>query len=141
MARNLTAWTLVGGVVSDQTGRRRWWFAALGAASFILLAVFYSGKMLLEYHPAPDSPWEWAVTVVFVVPFYLLLGLAGELALEVIVGLLKIPFDGNLTDEEPQTPERRSEIPWRGLRALVMLPVGLCLVPVLYFTLVFIYGH
>ena len=101
---------------------------------------------MIGNRPTPDSILEWAVLVIVVAPFYLLLGLVGEMAVEALVGLLKAPFDGSFTGEEsrregPQTPEESSKSPWRGLRALVMLLVGLCLVPILYFGLVFIYSH
>ena len=126
--------------------RKTWWVAALGAASFVLLDVFYVGEMLIGNRPTPDSILEWAVLAIVIAPFYLLLGLVGEMVLEALVGLLKIPFDSSSTSEEsrwetPQTPEEPAESPWRGFRALVMLLVGLCLIPVLYFGLVFIYSH
>lgn len=135
--------------MGDEPGIRRriWGFVVLGTASFALLAVLCLGGILLGNRATPDSTLGWATLLIFVVPSYLLLGLLGEMVVEVIVGLLKTPFERSPANEEsrqevPQTEEGRTdESPWRGLRALSMLLVGLCLVPVLYFALVFIYGH
>jgi hypothetical protein len=96
--------------------------------------------MLIGNRPAPDSILEWAFLVIVVAPFYLLSGLLGEMALEALVGMLRIPFDSSSTGEEwwreeSRTPEESSKSPWRGFRALVMLLVGICLVPILYFGL------
>ncbi len=96
---------------------------ALGA---VLVAAFLTGILLLNIFPlTPSSPAGWAILVLAGVPAYLLLQMLGEYVMEKV-------------NAKVEASRERRGINTTGVRALVMLLVGLLVVvPLFYFGLVF----
>jgi len=96
------------------------------ALAALLVIAFLTGMLLLNISPfVPSSPTGWAILVLAGVPAYLLMQMLGEHVMEKINAKVEV---------------RRAHkgINTTGVRALVMLLVGLLvLVPLFYFGLVF----
>jgi hypothetical protein len=97
---------------------------ALGA---LLVVAFLTGMLLLNIFPLmPSSPAGWAILVLAGVPAYLLVQMLGEHVMEKV-------------NAKVEASRERKGINATGVRALVMLLVGLLVVvPLFYFGLVFV---
>ncbi len=97
------------------------------AVGALLVVAFLSGMVLLNIFPLmPSSPAGWAILVLAGVPAYLLVQMLGEHVTEKV-------------NAKVEAGRERKGINTTGVRALVMLLVGLfLLVPLFYFGLVFV---
>ena len=96
------------------------------ASGALLVIAFLTGMLLLNIFPfVPSSPTGWAIMVLVGVPAYLLTQMLGEHVMEGI-------------DAKVEVRREQKGINTTGVRALVMLLVGLLvLVPLFYLGLVF----
>jgi hypothetical protein len=104
------------------------WMKILKIALGVLLVVaFLTGMLLLNIFPLmPSSPAGWAILILAGVPAYLLVQMLGEYVMEKV-------------NAKVEARRERKGINATGMRALVMLLVGLLVVvPLVYFGLVFV---
>lgn len=97
------------------------------ALGVLLVIAFLTGMLLLNIFPLmPSSPAGWAILVLAAVPACRLVPMLGEYVMEKV-------------NAEVEASRERKGINTTGVRALVMLLVGmLVVVPLFYFGLVFL---